>query len=215
MGSGDTTGLIVGSKLLISGTSSYNGAQVITGITATDKFTFASSASTTESGTMIGKTIEIDEDLTFTDTTDASNSVTVHSRWIPIEIPADDFDATPKTRITHFDTNTYIGRELIRSTMVQDNLYLTNDSDEVMKFDGTNIYRAGLFRWQPNLFVTTSTSGRIQVDTPSVSFTAVTENQFTVTSGDEISFQVGDTVQSSLSSDVYTELILILQVKLL
>jgi hypothetical protein len=42
--------------------------------------------------------------------------------------------------------------------MVSDSLYLTNGSDEVMKFDGQNIYRAGLPAWQPGLFVTRDVS---------------------------------------------------------
>lgn len=206
LGSGDTTSLFVGKKVLISGTSNYNGAIEITEVTTSTAFTFDSSLTTTEAGTMVGKTIHLDESFEYTDTLDDSVTFSVFARWIPIESPTDNFDLTPKTRVSYFDTSTYSAQSIIRSTTVQDNLYLTNDDDEVMKFDGTNIYRAGLFRWQPNLFVTTDTTatGKVVMDNPSVNFSAIATNQFTVTSGDEQTFVEGDIIETSTDGETYT-----------
>ncbi len=206
LGSGDTTTLFIGKKLLISGTSNYNGAQEVTEIIDATNFKFSSSNTTTEAGTIIGKTIQIDETITYSDTTDSSVSVNVHARWIPVESPTDSYNLTPSTRVSYFDSLGYDAQNIVRSTMVQDNLYLTNDADEVLKFDGTNLYRAGLFRWQPNLFVTTDTSpsGKINMDNPSVSFTAISNNQFTVAAGDEKTFAEGDKIQTSTDNEIYT-----------
>jgi len=212
MGSGDTTTLFIGKKLLISSTTNYNGTIEVTGILDASSFTFATSLSVSESGIIVGNTIQLDESLTYSDTTDASNFFTVHSRWIPIEIPTDNFDATPKTRVAHFDTLDYSEQELIRSTMVNDNLYLTDDADEVLKFDGTNIYRSGLFRWQPNLFITTDTtvSGKIVVDNPIIDIssnsTTATDNggYFFVDESDRGVFEVGDLIRNSFDGSTYT-----------
>jgi hypothetical protein len=206
LGSGDTTTLFIGKKLLLSGTSSYNGTITVERVLDTTTFTFTSTAATTEAGTLVGKTIEIDENLQFQDTTDSSVSLEVDARWIPIESPTNSYDLTPSTRISYFDSSAYASQNIIRSTMVQDNLYLTNSTDEVMKFDGTNIYRAGLFRWQPNFFVATDTSatGKIVMDNPSVSFTAISANRFTVAAGDEKTFATGDRIEASTDNEIYT-----------
>ncbi len=206
LGSGNTNTLFVGKKLLVFGTSSFNGTITVASIVDTTKFTFSSTVTGTEAGTLIGKTIEVDENLTFNDTTNNSISLSVDSRWIPIEAPTDSYNLTSATRVSYFDSLGYASQNILRSTMVQDNLYLTNDADEVMKFDGTNIYRAGLFRWQPNFFVTTNSSatGEIVMNNPSVSFSAKSANQFTVTAGDEKTFAEGDLIENSTDNEIYT-----------
>lgn len=207
LGSGDTTTLFVGKKLLIAETTSFNGDVEVTEIIDSTSFKIGSTISSSESGIIVGKTIEVDELLTFNDTTNFSVSINVHSRWIPIEIPEDNFNATPKTRVTHFDALGYDNQSILRSTMVQDNLYLTNSNDEVMKFDGTNIYRAGLFRWQPHLFVTTDTTaaGKITMGNPSIAQADnATENYFELSPIDINIFTVGDMVQDSTDGEIYT-----------
>lgn len=205
LGSGDTSNLTVGQKILIRGTSNYNGAQEIATITSTTVFTFDSTQTTTEGGTLVGKTIHLDESLEVADTTDSSNLFTVHSRWIPVEAPDDSFDLTPSTYIQHFDSKSYTSQDILRSVMVQDNLYFTNGSDEVMKFDGTNVYRAGLFRWQPHLFVSTDTTatGKIVLENPSIDYTASSANRFTVAQEDRLTFQVGQEIEDSIDNERY------------
>lgn len=211
LGSGDTATLFVGKKLLFTDSTNFNGVQEISEVLTATTFQFESTAiAAGESATITGNTIEVDEDLTYTDTENSSNGFIVHSRWIPIEAPEDDFTATPKTRKYHFDTSDYDNQSIIRSTTVQDNLYLTNDNDEVLKFDGANIYRAGLFRWQPNLFVTTTTTnGRINVSNPTETFITASQNRFTFSGSLAIaervlSFQVGDIIIDSQDSETYT-----------
>lgn len=201
-----TNNLVPGVGVLITGTVNYNGVQTVTEILNDTQFTFDSTALTTEAGVITGKTIEVDEELTFSDTPNSSNSFTVHSRWIPIEIPEDAYTGTPKTIVTHFDSNSYDSQEILRSTMVSDNLYLTNGDDEVLKFDGTNIYRAGLPRWPLQLFLTSDTTatGKIVTGNPVVTTTAASSNnRFTIPEADQNIFVVGDTIKDSTDGQTY------------
>lgn len=213
IGSGDTSLYFVGQKILVTGTTSYNGVHTITGLVDGDTFQTDFVGTTAESGIILGRTIEIDEELTWKDTTDSSVTISVDSRWIPIEMPTDSFDATPKTRVYHFDNTSFTNQAFLRSCMVQDNLYLTNGDDEVMKFDGTNIYRAGLFRWQPNLFVKTDIApagGKIVVGNPQVNISqnsTVDSNDggyFFIDESDRGVFREGDQIQNTFDGEIYT-----------
>lgn len=209
LSSGNTTSMLAGQKLLLLGSTSYDGVVAVENIESSTQFTFLSSNTTSESATIIGQTVEVDEEFLFEDTVASSNSFTVARRWIPVEIPTDNFDQTPSTRTTHFDTLGYSSQALLRSTTVQDNLYLTNGNDEILKYDGTNLYRAGLFRWQPHLFVTTDTGavGRIVLDNPELTLGADAARalgQFIVPAGEETAFQVGDRIQDSGDGEIYT-----------
>lgn len=205
--SGNTNHLFEGAQLLFADTEDFNGVQTITEVTSTIAFTFDSSITGTQTGKIVGKTIQVDEELEYTDTIDSSIYFNVDGRWAPFEIPTDGYNITPKTKVTHFDSEAFDQQEIIRSTMVQDNLYLTNYSDEVLKVDGTSIYRAGLLPWQANLFVTTDTAaaGKIVVDNPTVTTTATaTNNKFHVNENDRDVFSIGDQIQASSDKAIYT-----------
>ena len=96
-------------------------------------------------------TITIDESVSFSDLESDSFLASVIGRWIPTQSPS-------KIQVRQYDSDEYDEQSIVRSTMVNDNLYLTNGNDEVYKFDGTNTYRAGLPRWQPQLFVELDTT---------------------------------------------------------
>jgi hypothetical protein len=157
LATGDTTYLSSGQKIILIGAGNYSGVQTISNILSSTQFTLNSTYSDTISlAVLSGKTIEIDEQLEWADTSSDANVFQVDRRWIPIEAPDDSFNLTPSTYVRYFDSAEYSDQPFIRSTMVSDNLYLTNGSDEVMKYDGQNIYRAGLPAWQPGLFVSQS-----------------------------------------------------------
>lgn len=88
-----------------------------------------------------------------------SNTFTIEGRWEAIEKPQIDsgnlttYNAVNTRMTEHFKADDYGSQSLLRSTMSQNNLYLTNGKDPVMKFDGANLYRAGIPRWNPQLFV--------------------------------------------------------------
>jgi hypothetical protein len=156
---GDTTFLSPGQQILLVGAGDYSGVQAISGILSLTQFTLNTTyTSSVLLATLSGKTIELDEELSWADTSGDQNAFQVIRRWIPIEAPDDQFNLTPDTHVRYFEADAYSDQSLIRSTMVADTLFLTNGRDEVMKFDGENIYRAGLPAWQPGLFVTQDTS---------------------------------------------------------
>ena len=100
--------------------------------------------------------ITVDSEISFYD--DAANSIpfAVYQRWIPREMPLKDSgDALINDKIPfYFTSDEYDNQSFLRSAMVQNNMYLTNGKDEVYKYDGNSIYRAGIIPWQPGLFST-------------------------------------------------------------
>lgn len=205
MQSGDTSTLWIGQKVLINQAGDASGVFEIMDIPTSTSFTFALTESLSgQAGTLVGKCVQIDEELPFQDTSDSTTLIQVARRWIPVEAPDDLFNLTPNTVYRHFDVNNYGEQPYMRSVMVADNMYLTNGDDEIFKYDGTNLYRAGLPRWQPQLFVTTDTSpstgGTITLNMPESTPSAVNEDTFTVPLGEEQKFQIGQVIRHSYSS---------------
>lgn len=192
-----TTDLTVGQYIFLTQAGEFSGEHKIVRIIDSSSFEVESTVVGTQVGHLLGKYVEIDESLSFEDRSDNSLSLTVFCRWFPIEAPADDFECTNNSVARHLDVDSYVDQSFVRSTMVRDNMYFVNGSDEVMKFDGENVYRAGLFRWQPGLFVTLDNTnpGRIVTNTPQVSVNTIEENQFLVNIGDESKYLVGDRVR--------------------
>lgn len=196
--SGDTSALRTGAKISLLYAGVYTGVQTIASIPTTTTFTFSTSSSdSASSATLVGATAEVDENLTWSDTESDTNCFRVEKRWIPIEAPDDSYGLTPNTYIRHFDNKTYALQDFLRSNTVVDNMYITNGSDEVQKFDGTNTYRAGLIPWQPGLFTTVdeNAAAKIPADNPTATPSAISVNIFTVPAGDEKKFPIGSRVR--------------------
>jgi hypothetical protein len=148
------------------------------------------------------KTVTFDEELTLSDTSALQFAIQPMGRWYVIEMPDDDFEITPQTRITHLDSNGYTEQPTLRSTIINDNMYFTNGDDEVYKFDGTNLYRSGLPRWQPALFANLDTSTASFVPVKST-VSSVSGNVFTLGSSLESLYSVGDTVYHTQDGALY------------
>jgi hypothetical protein len=76
-------------------------------------------------------------------------------------------------------------------------MYFVNGDDEVMKFDGISVYRAGLPRWQPRFASTIDTAAASKISLSranTASVTASSGSRFTVALGDETLFQDGDVI---------------------
>lgn len=202
MASGDTTFLSEGNTVLITQAGVYTGAQIVTSILSSNQFQFSSDETVSVTGAILqGSTIEIDESLTWSDSSSDSNVFRTEQRWIPVEAPDDQYNLTPSTYVRQLDSNSYSDQSFLRSAMVVDNMYLTDYSDEVYKFDGTNIYRAGLFPWQPGLFITqdTAPTAKLVADNPTATPSAVVDNVFTLPLGDEQKFPVGTRIRHSFT----------------
>lgn len=203
----DSSRFAVGQTVLFINTVNYRGYKVITDILSPTEFTFSSTSDSTESALLIGNTVEIDETLNISDTLDSSVSLTVSGRFITIEAPSHSYDMPETTYTSHFNSFDYSNQPILRSVMVQDNMYFTNGSDEVMKYDGENIYRAGLFRWQPHLFssVDTTAVGKIDTGNFTLSYSTVSDNRFTLTTAaDSVKLNVGERLKDNRTSLLYT-----------
>lgn len=153
------------------------------------------------------KTITIDESLTVLDGLDDPTEMYVEGRWIPIEIPTTTYDLPSTAVVRHFDQNDALSQPTLRSTIIADSMLFTNQQDEVMKFDGTNIYRAGLVRWQPQLFINVDDSQSSIANTnPSLTVSNPSSNapKFTLTAGESSLISVGDRISNSVDSTIYT-----------
>jgi hypothetical protein len=198
-------GLISGQKVSIlrSGVAGYDGEQPIEAITAPTTFTFTSTETTSAStGIVLGKTIEIDESTTIADNI-AATALAVAGRWIPVEAPTTADGLPDTTYIKHLDASEYEAQDTVRSAMVADNMYFTNYSDEVMKFDGTSIYQAGIFRWQPQLFAQIDPTTSITANTTKATTTVDPDglSKFTTATGEASQFIAGDVVAFSGNSN--------------
>lgn len=207
---GDTSYLSDGNKVFLVQAGVYSGAQEILDVTSTTQFTFSTEETDSVSGsTLLGETAQIDEELSWQDTTGDTNFFTVEDRWIPIEAPDDSFDLTPFTYISHFDVDTYVNQAFLRSTMVTDNMYFTNSDDEVFKFDGSSVYRSGIMPWQPGLFLTQELGGApgaIVTGLRNITYSAslAGQGQLTILTVDAETIPVGASIRLSGSTESYT-----------
>lgn len=199
-------GLEVGNKIFIYGTSSYDGAHLITGVPSTTTLEFASTETgTNETGWIVGKTIYVDRQLTTKDGT-SPDTYTVEGRWCPIEAPTYTTSNTSLVKDTytyHLNNNDYDNQPTVRSTMVSDNMYFVNDDDEVYKYDGTNIYRASLPRWKPQLFVQfdTTTASLVKGFTVAYSTASAAGYSFRIPAP---VFSTGDRIYDDTDDNIYT-----------
>jgi hypothetical protein len=165
-----------GMAILLIGDKELAGVQTVDSIVSETAFTFLTDAPDgSYIMTLVGKTVTIDEDLSWAASVEESNLFKVETRWIPVESPEDSFNQTPDTYVSHLTSGDYTNQNFLRSAMVSNNMYFTNYDDPVMKYDGSSLYRAGLPTWQPGLFVsldTGSAGGKIVNNNPKIDFKA-------------------------------------------
>ncbi len=195
--SGSTSDLVEGGNIYFKNSGQFSGEHRINRVFNSNTIEILSSLKGTETGTLLGKYVEVDEVIDWEDRSNNSVAFTIDCRWIPIEAPVDSFEQTNSTYVRHFDVDSYTNQTFLRSTMVNDNMYFINGNDEVMKFDGENVYRAGLFRWQAGLFATIDNTnpGKIVTNTPTIQVTAIEDNQFVVALTDEFKVNIGDRIR--------------------
>jgi hypothetical protein len=140
------------------------------------------------------KTITLDRSITWSDTISLPTTISVAARWLPVEAPTSSTDGAliPTTSVRYFTSSDYDNQAFLRSAMVQNNLYLTNGSDEVYKYDGENNYRAGIIPWQPGLFLTTETGAVGGIPLTGASFNALIQpNGVELAKADALQLPVG------------------------
>jgi len=155
---------------------------------------------------LTNNTITVDESLEIYDDTGSSISITPVGRWYPVEIPESTGDLLPTTQVTHFDCSAYNNQSIVRSTVIKDTMFFTNGQDEVLKFDGTNIYRAGLPKWKPLLFSSIDNTGSDSLTLPGLigTVSGVAGDVFTVGAGESYLFTVGQKIVHTNNDAIYT-----------
>lgn len=210
--SGSTSSLNVGQRILLIQNEELNGEHEIQEIIDNTQFTVENSTVITAgTAVLVGNNVELDETLTLTDSINNEVSFSVPYRWIPVEAPTNTGTSLPQTYVSHFPAGGYGEQNILRSTMSSSNLYLTNGSDQVMKFDGDNVYRAGLPRWQPQAFITVDEDpsnlfvpGKIEIDNPPINCTARDIHKFTIAYSDRGRFSADDKIYDTADHQIYT-----------
>jgi hypothetical protein len=193
-----TSGYVVGQLIELVRAGNWSGTWAISEIVDTNSLKIDCDLIGSTSGTILGKTVQVDEEFQFSDTVNSIVAVQVSSRWVPLEAPDDEFSLTPTTHENYFPANTPGSQPILKSAMVSDNMYFSNGDDSVMKWDGAALVRAGLPNWQPQMFVATDSAavGKIVLNLGNV---LTSENRagalFKLPHYTSNIFRVGDTVE--------------------
>jgi hypothetical protein len=125
-----------------------------------------------------GQILELNYEDEFYDDPNSLLSVSVPLRWFPIENP----EGSPN-RVKHFESKPYTNQNFVRSVMAQDNMYFANYNDHLLKYDGVSLFRSGLVRWQPGLFVTIDCDheGKVIVPAQLTTLANVTKDSYKLT----------------------------------
>lgn len=188
-----------------------NGTHTIVSVISASKFTITTSYTGSTLGTagvLQGYTIEIDEVVTVADG-NTPMTLQVEGRWLPIEAPTStDTLVLEDAHYQYFKAADYIAQTYVRSSILGDNMYLTNYADAPLKFDGTNIYKSGLPYWQPQHFAATSTSGTsISLSTKTITVNGLNGAAVQTAAGGASMFSKGDLVlhyEAGTYNAVYT-----------
>lgn len=163
----DARRFAIGQRILITQLGLYSGEYSVTDVASSNTEITLDCTGVPNivlSSITIPPHFELRETLSFSDDSFNRNYFAIEGRWECIEQPQ--IDTANKTRYAlieptvteHFDALDYGGQLPIRSTMSQDNLYLTNGTDPVQKYDGIATYRAGLPRWNTQLYISSGNS---------------------------------------------------------
>lgn len=193
---GDKINILRPSNTLFSGefevmsVSSGTGFSIeLTGVTAT--------------GTIQGKTLLLHREFLLEDKPELV-TISVPKRWQPIESPLS-VQALPDTVVSrYFDANDYVDQPAIRSTMAKDVLFMTNADDEILRYDGEHVTRAGLMRWQPALFIQLNTTGSITNDGSTIAYVDKDQSAKWFKCAEGSWFAVGSRIEDSDDGAVYS-----------
>lgn len=185
--------------------NTYNGEWLINSVPDTNQISILTPdiADGAGSATVLGKCIELDEELVWEDGVNAS-PITITGRWLPIEAPGRDGSLVIKdTTPLLLDANSYSDQPLDSSVVVADSMLLSNGDDVVYKYDGASVYKAGLARTIPSVFMALDTSVPSILKGFEVGYTAVSVagKYFSIESD---AFKVGDRVYDSQTESIFT-----------
>jgi hypothetical protein len=191
----------IGQRILLLNAGEFTGEQIVSDIVSPSMIQIEGSQLTgVISGVIVvGYNVEVDEAFDWYDSLTSTVSFRTARRWLPIEEPGTAYLQLPPNRYRYFNSRAYDDQAFLRSTVVADTMYLTNGLDAVQRYDGSTITRAGLFRWQPNLYLTQDTTDpTITLVLPSIisnDIKGLTGNVFKVSAGLERKFSVNESIR--------------------
>ena len=206
-GGATTASLTIGQSILLSWAGFLGGIWTVSSLDTSTQFTATPTADLTAYAGKTGVTAyivpgqaQINYAGTFTDNTNSTVTASVDTRFVPVEVrtstESPHIPSYTKRNTFHFPAVDYENQSLIKTALSYNSLYMTSGVDPIMKYDGTNILRAGIPRWQPGLLVMKSPG-----DTAKIAFAAVktlgttSTNEFTpTTAAEHTRFSVGDSV---------------------
>lgn len=187
----DTTDFRAEAHVVVIGTGEADGEWLISSVTTATGVSLTAPRSITPgtySAVLVTGAVELDEETRWEDPADDSTPISAVSRWLPVEAPDDSWLRTPSRHQFTYATGQYDQQSFLRSTEVADSTYVVSGSDglePVRKFDGMNVYRAGLPRWQAGvlLLVDTTATAKIILSPAlrSVAYNAISAAKGTIT----------------------------------
>lgn len=195
-----TSRITEGNYVLFAQAGDYDGEFQVTSILDETQFVIDTELTGTGvSAVLVGKTAELDLPLEFTDDTLNRVAAVVERRWIPVEPPERDSEDNqiPTTLPVAMTARSYTDQLPLRSVMVQDSLFLTNGEDEVLKYDGYNLTKAGLPPFQLQAFISPNLSGTgisYEGVTANLSAAAAATSKLFLVTGQASGFQVGNRI---------------------
>jgi hypothetical protein len=203
----------IGQRILLLNALQFTGEQIVTEIVSPQVIRIGGNPTLNEDipgVIVVGHNVEVDEAFDWYDSLTSTVSFRTARRWLPIEEPGTAYLQFPPNRYRYFNSRAYDDQAFLRSTVVADTMYLTNGLDAVQRYDGSTITRAGLFRWQPNLYLTQDTTDpAIKLVLPSITSSDIkglTGNVFKVSAGLERRFSVNESIRYTRTVSGQTEL---------
>jgi hypothetical protein len=206
MATSSVSNMAVGDSFMVAGAPHFSGEITVAEILSSTSFTFESTVEATDNGAgivLMGETIAVDLDTDWEDgVSDAASTVVdLYRRWQPIE-----FVESPNTALIDFNTVQHLDyfddelQPFVKSVMSHDSMYFTNGYDEVFKYDGVNLIRAGLPPQQLN-FIGGPTTGAIELipfKSNDITLSATTDTLLTfLTEQDALNYSEGDVAMIS------------------
>ena len=200
--------LNVGDKIFLYASNNplVSGEHVITSTPDSDTLEFIVSSDSLENETakILGHCVEIDEAITFSTGPNAV-SVDVEGRWTIVESPINRQEGKEAKVATRFREQNFYSQPSVQSTVVNNSMFLSNSVDSVKKYDGKDVYAAGLPSFQPWAFLSVDTTNKsllggraITYDKESVSYAGkyfILKNSLV---------DIGDKLQHDTTKDIYT-----------
>lgn len=159
----DTASLAVGDTVILGNIGFFSREYVIANFLSETVFTTVPVEITMDDGIytltdgyIVGSTVTVHgEPITVSDTSVDTCSVTVPYRWLPIERPEGYL-----TAIKQYESS-YTEQPFVHSVISADTMFLTNGSDPIFKYDGTNYAKVGLPRFNPCVTVCKNTASGV------------------------------------------------------